>query len=67
MAVQFFWAIFYSSQRLSQIGTTADYEIASIPLLIFSLTDKKDQVLILPNELAIVQSGRTYFALHYIV
>jgi hypothetical protein len=37
MAAQVFWAVFYSSRRLSQIGPTADFDSAAIPLPIFSM------------------------------
>ena len=38
MAAQVFLAVFYSSQRPSQIGPTADFDSAAIPLPIFSMT-----------------------------
>jgi hypothetical protein len=38
MAAQVFWAVFYSSQRQSQIGPTADFDRAAIPPTIFSMS-----------------------------
>ena len=44
MAAQVFWAVFYSSRRLSQIGPTADFDGAAILPPIFSMpTQKKKQ------------------------
>ena len=37
MSAQFFWAVFYSRQWLSQIGSTADFDSAAIPPPIFSM------------------------------
>ena len=39
MAAQVFWAVFYSSRLLSQIGPTADFDGAAIPPPIFSMTN----------------------------
>jgi len=38
MAAQVFWAVFYSSRQLSQIGPTADFDGAAIPPPIFSMS-----------------------------
>ena len=38
ITIQVFWAVFYSSQRPSQIGPTADFDGAAIPLPIFSMS-----------------------------
>ena len=37
MSAQVFWAVFYSSQRPSQISPTADFDDAAIPAPIFSM------------------------------
>ena len=37
MSAQVFWAVFYSSQRRSQISPTADFDDAAIPAPIFSM------------------------------
>ena len=43
MAAQVFWNVFYSSQRPSQIGPTADFYHAAIPPPIFSMFDMMEQ------------------------
>ena len=40
MAAQVFWADFYSSRWPNQIGPTADFDGAAIPLPIFSMDTK---------------------------
>ena len=40
MAAQVFLAVFYSTQCLSQIGPTADFDSAAIPPPIFFMGDK---------------------------
>ena len=38
MSAQVSWAVFYSSQQPSQIGPTADFDGATLPSPIFSMT-----------------------------
>ena len=40
MSAQVFWAVFYSTQRPSQISPTADFDRAAIPPTIFSMVDQ---------------------------
>ena len=52
MAVQVFWAVFYSSQRPSKIRSIADFDNTAIPLPIFSMVDNQicSEKLIAINE-----------------